>query len=172
MVPLPSSIGSLAPLNSSPRYHVSSQHFKKNYGSGLLAQYNDSVSRLVSTIYSDYPYLPWKFTRAAKGFFEIRENRVRYVDWLRKELGFEHNDQLETGHFIANHGYGLLKMFGGSPRAVIESLSLSGAEGSSLSDRSVRPSNYWVRSSHISFIFPPDPYLRPHWRIRGLFSIP
>ena len=59
------------------------------------------VDIFLKTIYPKYNFLLWKFSTVPKGTWDIKENRINYIKWLRKRLkikklsGFykiKHND--------------------------------------------------------------------------------
>lgn len=108
----------------------------------LALKYDGSPSKAVSSIYSDYPYVPWLFHKVPKGFFEIRENRQKYIDWLVERVSVQSLSDLKWDHFIENHGAGLLLSYGGSPQAVLKSLHTVG-ESKPEPRRRMDP-NHWV----------------------------
>jgi hypothetical protein len=59
-------------------------------GGGLLSgKYNDSLALLLSTLYPEYDWLPWKFERAPRNYWEDENNQRKYVDWVSKELNIK-----------------------------------------------------------------------------------
>jgi len=61
--------------------------------------------------------LPWLDSRVPNGYWETRENRVKYLDWLGQQLGFQSLSdwyQLSNSHFMSNSGGTLLQRFYGS----------------------------------------------------------
>ncbi|MCA9084824.1 MAG: hypothetical protein KDA81_12245 [Planctomycetaceae bacterium] len=57
--------------------------------------------------------LPWLSGRVPDGFWDFRENRVRYLDWLADQLGFQEPDDWYRIHrrdFLKNHGGGLFRI--------------------------------------------------------------
>ena len=55
---------------------------------------------------------PWTSGRVPNGFWESRENRVLYMDWLGRRLGFANPEdwyQSCNSHFTRNHGRTLLQ---------------------------------------------------------------
>ena len=98
--------------------------FAENKGRWLLDRYKHSHSLALMTLYPDHSYLPWLFSTTPKRFFLVRENRKKYVEWLRNRVEVGNNVELSARHFLENHGGGLLTMFGGSPEKVVESLEI------------------------------------------------
>ena len=55
-------------------------------GSSLVMSiHNGSLSQLLSVVYPEYEWLPWKFTKAPK-FWEDVKNQRKFMDWAGKEL--------------------------------------------------------------------------------------
>ncbi len=51
-------------------------------GGGLLySVYNNSPSLLVSTVYSEYEWLPWKFTFVPQNFWNDLKNQKLFMNW-------------------------------------------------------------------------------------------
>jgi hypothetical protein len=44
--------------------------------------YNDKQD-----VFSDYKWLPWKFSSVPNGIWESKENQREYLKWLELELG-------------------------------------------------------------------------------------
>src|SRR5688572_2070596 len=42
-------------------YGLRQKHFLENHGNGLLSKFNGSVSKLVQSLYPNYPWLRWRF---------------------------------------------------------------------------------------------------------------
>jgi len=108
-------------------YSVSQKEFHSNYGRGLLAHYHGSPYQLLSTLYPDQNWLPWRFTRAPKDFWTIKANQRKYLDWLAVKLGYRNKEdwyKVTRKDFQENYGDTLLRMFETSPyrllRAVFE----------------------------------------------------
>lgn len=56
-------------------------------GANLLAKYENSFSLLISSIYREWEWLPWKFGVLPKSYWDDLDNQKRYLDWAAKELG-------------------------------------------------------------------------------------
>jgi hypothetical protein len=70
-------------------YPVSVRTIKKKYGAGLINGLGDSVCELVMKVYPEHAWLPWKFDRARAGFWDVKANQRRFLEWLGKELKFQ-----------------------------------------------------------------------------------
>jgi hypothetical protein len=56
-------------------------------GSLLNSKYNASPLQLLSDIYPEYNWLPWKFAvRCPRNFWESVENQRKFMDWAGKQL--------------------------------------------------------------------------------------
>jgi hypothetical protein len=126
-------------------YRISYKQIAKNRGLGILRQYKGSPSSLVSSVFSEHIFSPWLFRTVPKGYFKVRENRRRYVEWLRAAVGVASTEELDSNNYVENHGRGLLVMYGGSPQRIYESLDESDArvEFSDASNRSYKSHRYW-----------------------------
>lgn len=105
-------------------YAVTKSDFKTHFGGGLLLFYNNSPYQLLSTIYSDTEWLPWKFAKTPKGYWADKTNQRAYLEWLAKRLGYTDMDdwyKVKSQDFIANFGSGLLASFNNSPVALLNS---------------------------------------------------
>ncbi len=50
--------------------------------------YNNSPSLLISTVYSEYKWLPWRFSHVPKGYWEDMKNQRNFMDWVGKQLNY------------------------------------------------------------------------------------
>lgn len=79
-------------------------------GYGLLHRLG-SCAALVMDTWPDYEWQEWRFHRARPGFWKLRRDRRRYLDWLGEKLGFrepEHWLKLTYRDLESNHGAVLL----------------------------------------------------------------
>jgi len=95
-------------------YQLKRQHFLDHYGGGLLAmKYHHSPLVALQDYMPDHPWKPWLLSSTPQRFWVNRSNRVWYMDWLGRQLGFERLEdwhQLSQQHFHDHHGTGLLGM--------------------------------------------------------------
>jgi hypothetical protein len=56
-------------------------------GSGLMRMYNYSPSAMVTSLYPEYEWLPWKFSGTPRNYWEDVNNIKKYMDWAGKLLG-------------------------------------------------------------------------------------
>ena len=56
-------------------------------GAGLLAHYyNNSTFLFISTVFSDYEWLPWRFHHTPQGYWSDMKNQRKFMDWAANEL--------------------------------------------------------------------------------------
>jgi hypothetical protein len=70
-------------------YNVSLQDFKDIGGFGLLHKYKGSPSLLLSTVFPDYDWLPWKFSAVPHNFWNDEKNQRKFMDWAAKQLNIK-----------------------------------------------------------------------------------
>jgi len=76
-------------------------------GGGLNSRFNGSPLQMLRYFYPENDWLEFRFSMAPKGYWDLHENLVQYMDWLGSVLGFtEMNDWYEvmTDDFNRNHG--------------------------------------------------------------------
>jgi hypothetical protein len=52
----------------------------------LKHKYNGSLPHLLVSVYPDYNWLPWKFTRYPRNYWNDIKNQRKFMDWAAKEL--------------------------------------------------------------------------------------
>ena len=79
-------------------YHVSTQVIEALYvfiiitkklidlGCGLLKQSSNSLASMLSIVYPEYEWLPWKFDLCPRNFWTQSKNQRKFMDWAGKEL--------------------------------------------------------------------------------------
>ena len=76
--------------------------------------WNDSVVEGVKWCFPDYDWKEWLFACAPNGFWTQRENRLRYLRWLGRKLGYRRPQdwrRVRRSDFVANYGSGLVLLF-------------------------------------------------------------
>ena len=68
------------------RNSTNNKVFTKVGGGSLLSQYSGSLSKLLSQIYPDYNWLPWKFNKGPHNFWADIKNQRKFLEWAGKEL--------------------------------------------------------------------------------------
>ncbi len=69
-------------------YALTFEDLAHNHGRGLLVLFHKSPVAIVKDYYPRRQWHEWKFSRVPAGFWENRENRHRFLDWLGKQLGY------------------------------------------------------------------------------------
>ena len=106
-------------------YKISKQDFVDNYGAGLLNKYNSSSKRCVISIFSNYEWLPWKFTRAQSNYWNDIKNQKEYMESLGKKLGYTCQEdwyKVTRNDFTDNYGRGLINIYGNLVHQPIKSI--------------------------------------------------
>lgn len=82
------------------------------HGSGLMDHFECSVQRLVRAVYPNHDWKPWLFVQVPKNFWPKRENRIAYMKWLEKKLGYETPEdwyRVTNNDLIDNEGASLVQ---------------------------------------------------------------
>eukprot|EP01128_Nolandella_sp_AFSM9_P008126 TRINITY_DN4682_c0_g1_i1.p1 TRINITY_DN4682_c0_g1~~TRINITY_DN4682_c0_g1_i1.p1 ORF type:complete len:585 (-),score=94.63 TRINITY_DN4682_c0_g1_i1:175-1866(-) len=107
-------------------YKLQSYHFIENQGFSLLyRERGGSPVSVLSHVFPQVKWLEWKFAKTPKGFWEAKENQVRYMDWLYKELSLSSLEDwynVKLKDFISHHGRALLLLFNHSPYKLLSSV--------------------------------------------------
>lgn len=78
-------------------YNVTYEQLKATIGGGLPNKYyHGSLYLLLQAVYPERLWLPWKFHRVPKGFWDSRANQRDTVQYLSQQLGIEHWEQWYT----------------------------------------------------------------------------
>lgn len=88
-------------------YRITHDDIIERFGSGLLIQYSHGLRKLLKEIYPKQKWLEWRFSQIQTGFWEQPENRLEYLHWLGKTLGFRKVEdwyELKRIHFTKNYG--------------------------------------------------------------------
>jgi hypothetical protein len=56
-------------------------------GSLLHSKYNSSIFLLLSKVFPEYEWLPWKFANTPKNIWSDEKNVRNFLDWAGKQLG-------------------------------------------------------------------------------------
>ena len=92
-------------------YRVTDKDFKGNYGGECLKYHHSSVIATVRDVFPRRIWHEWMFARVPIGFWELLENRQRYVRWLGKRLRLRRAAdwyRLRLADFTENYGGGLV----------------------------------------------------------------
>lgn len=92
-------------INFVLRYRVAVRDFLENWGGPLLRKYGRSPFKILSSIYTDYEFLPWLFNRSPRSYFELRENRMKYADWLIEKVGVKSDGIIKNAEAVTNRTF-------------------------------------------------------------------
>eukprot|EP01121_Diplochlamys_sp_Union-15-3_P005315 TRINITY_DN15647_c0_g1_i1.p1 TRINITY_DN15647_c0_g1~~TRINITY_DN15647_c0_g1_i1.p1 ORF type:complete len:239 (-),score=30.00 TRINITY_DN15647_c0_g1_i1:192-908(-) len=68
-------------------YNISARDISKAGGAGLLSEYGNSPFKAVVSVYSEYPFQLWKFTRVPRGSWETKSIMHDYIEYVGEKLG-------------------------------------------------------------------------------------
>jgi len=103
-------------------YNVEAKSLKELGHGGILEYYNNSLIEALKDLYPHYPFRPWSFKKAKRGFFGSQANRRLFFQELRSELGITHMDgfyDLTADQVRAFGGMNILKMYKNSLVAAV-----------------------------------------------------
>ena len=55
-------------------------------GANLLRLHSNSMIKLLSAVYPDFEWLPWKFDTILRHFWPDIENQRKFMEWAGKQL--------------------------------------------------------------------------------------
>ncbi len=94
-------------------YRVTGADIIENCGGGILRTgYEGSAVGLITALVSRRQWHIWKFTAVPKGFWDLKQNRIDYLKWLGKELGYKSQEdwyQVCDSRINQNFGRGATK---------------------------------------------------------------
>ncbi len=68
------------------------QDLKNIGGGGLLDHFNNSPFILISNVYPEYEWLPWRFNQVPKGYWDDMKNQRNFMDWAGKQLNYTNRE--------------------------------------------------------------------------------
>ena len=93
-------------------YNLTSYIMRKNHGATFLkTAYNGSVLLLLRDLFPQYNWQGWKLHFTPPSYWKVKENRMEYMEWLFKQLGFNcasDHHKLRQRDFLNNHGEWLI----------------------------------------------------------------
>jgi hypothetical protein len=70
-------------------------------GEGLL-KYNDTLYTLLSRVYPEFEWLPWKFGNCPPSFWKDLKNQRNFMEWVGKQLNVnEMEDWYKVTHKVS-----------------------------------------------------------------------
>lgn len=103
-------------------YRVTNYDFRKNKGGAFLLHYDSTISDAVKAYLPKHRWNEWMFGKTPKNFWDNCDNRVRYMKWLGRKLGFRKLDdwyKVTREDFEGGFGNQLIKHYNGSPLAAV-----------------------------------------------------
>ncbi|MFW6059087.1 MAG: hypothetical protein ACODAQ_02835 [Phycisphaeraceae bacterium] len=96
-------------------HQLSQQDFHDHHGTGLLGMYyGNSPLRALKDYKPRVKWREWEFGAVTQGFWQKRENRIRYMNWLGEQLGFRKAEDwyhVTRRHFRENRGEPMLRAY-------------------------------------------------------------
>lgn len=92
-------------------YRVTRADFIKNRGRAVLVRSKGSHIQFLRRMFPSRDWKPWLFKYAPQGFWKKRENRIAYLQWLEKQLGYQSPEDwysVSVADFVANQGISLV----------------------------------------------------------------
>jgi len=105
-------------------YNITKESFNSSSRVELLSLYRGSPSELIMSSFPEHDWKPWMFQPTPRGFWSLKENQKKYMEWLRGVLKIEEMDDwygVTVESFSTNNGRGLLALYGNSPSELIMS---------------------------------------------------
>lgn len=94
-------------------YSVTQKDFLRHCGNNFLKLYGGSPCLAVMDVYRNRTWNEWMFARVPVGYWQKKENRKRYMNWLSRKLGMKKPGdwtRIRKSDFVNNYGGGLLAM--------------------------------------------------------------
>lgn len=70
-------------------YNASIKDISTRGGTTLLNNHNYSIYKMLTTVFPEYNWLPWKFPTIPKGYWNDTSKHRFYLDWLGNKLGYK-----------------------------------------------------------------------------------
>jgi len=97
-------------------YRVRREDFVDHGGEALLTRHGSSFVQVLKSVVPDHDWHEWQFPSVSDGFWESRDNRIRFVNWMGKRFGVEKPEdwyRVTRADFVENGCGGLLDNFEG-----------------------------------------------------------
>jgi hypothetical protein len=79
-------------------------------GACLIELYNNSPSQLLSKVFPDYNWLPWRFGTCPRNFWDDAKNQRNFMDWAATQLNIkEMSDWYKITAKVTYHKLNILK---------------------------------------------------------------
>ena len=91
--------------------------FSKNHGRGIIKIFNDSVYELLSQLYPQENWIPWKFTQSPNYFWNDIKNQRKFFDYIKNDFNIKTNEdwyKITCDDIKINGGRGVLGKYNNS----------------------------------------------------------
>jgi hypothetical protein len=98
-------------------YEISSRCISATIGRKLSRNYGNSPQRILNFLYPDTLWLPWKFQKVPRGYWNRKSNRKFFYEWIEDRLGIQRGEEwyeVKNQDIVELGGAGLLQYYGGS----------------------------------------------------------
>lgn len=68
-------------------YSVTGKSFTRNHGATVLDYYRGSPCEMLRSLFPQYEWCEWRFSRVPHEFWDSLENQWRFLEWLGREMG-------------------------------------------------------------------------------------
>lgn len=96
-------------------YQLTRTVLGNNHGGRLLQGfYHGSIIKLLQDNFPEYEWLEWKLRCTPHSFWKEKENRIKYLGWLGRKVGFVRYPswhKLTRQHFVKNGGEWLFMQY-------------------------------------------------------------
>jgi len=106
-------------------YGVTKESFTSNNGTRLLKLHRNSPSEVLISLFPKHDWKPWMFEIAPHGFWSLKENQMKYMEWLGGVINVNSIDEWRSvprESFAENHGTRLLSVYRGSIETLVSSI--------------------------------------------------
>jgi len=98
-------------------YKVKLRDIIERGGSGFLKKNDCSFQKDLKELFPNYRWLPWMFEAVGRGFWDSKQHRREFIEWLAEELSIVHNDDwyhVKKEDVIERGGRGFLSKYSGN----------------------------------------------------------
>lgn len=105
-------------------YRIQQSDLYERNGYGVMDHFDCSVQQFLKAVYPDYDWIPWLFEQVPNKFWGKQENRIAYMNWLAKSLGYKKPEDWHqvTRLIISNNQGASLMQFGIRPIDLVREL--------------------------------------------------
>lgn len=104
-------------------YNVTYGDFCVNFGRGFMGYYGNSPINALKDCFSEYNWIEWFFSTVPNNFWQNKNNRINYFNWLGQKLNYHNLDDwynITRDILMSNHGHRVLVVCGGLEKILAE----------------------------------------------------